>query len=271
MKKIIYASLAAFVLLAFSSAVLKNGGSPGGKTGSPGDGANCTQCHTDFAAQNLPIMPVTITGLDTAVGYTPGQTYSITLIAADSTSNKFGFEFTAEDTSNAKVGTFTITDAANTQLTNSNNAVTHTAAGNAGTANMRSWSFDWTAPAAGTGNVTFYAAQNITNSSMSTSGDVIKLSSMKVKENVTSANSKKLLDAALVTVYPNPAADFMKINSTTNEVMSATIFDINAQVIKTVETVENGTIVDLSTLETGTYFVHFNSEKGSIIKKIIKK
>ena len=43
---------------------------------------------------------------------------------------KFGFELTAEDGSNSKVGTFIITDPTQTQLKNGGNAVTHTSAGN---------------------------------------------------------------------------------------------------------------------------------------------
>jgi len=153
-------------------------GSPGGKTGSPGDGSNCTECHTgtpqsasSWITTNIP-----------ASGYTPGETYTITASGTHSGVNKFGFETTAEALGGAKKGTFIITDAAQTKFTNSNKAVTHTSGGTTPSGNSKSWTFDWTAPAAGTGNVTFFGAFNAANGNGNTGGDVIYLSSTTVSE-----------------------------------------------------------------------------------------
>tara|TARA_B100001758_G_C18331354_1_gene568992 strand:- start:767 stop:1291 length:525 start_codon:yes stop_codon:yes gene_type:complete len=66
-----------------------------------------------------------------------------------------GFELTCEDnTNNTKAGSFALIDPVTTKFTNNNNAVTHTASGN----NLSSWSFNWIAPTAGTGDITFYGA-----------------------------------------------------------------------------------------------------------------
>jgi hypothetical protein len=115
-------------------------------------------------------------------GYVPGTTYTITLTGTHSGVGKFGFELTAEDNANSKVGTFVITDATQTQLKNGGNAVTHTGAGTSPSGNAKTWTVDWTAPSAGTGDVGFYAAFNAANGNGNTAGDVVYTTSTFVME-----------------------------------------------------------------------------------------
>ena len=70
------------------------------------------------------------------------------------------------------------------QINGGGRYITHTSAGTAQNgSNSRTWNFQWTAPAAGSGTVTFYSAMNATNSSNSSSGDIIFKSSLAVIEN----------------------------------------------------------------------------------------
>ena len=123
--------------LLFVAFLLKSGGSPGAKTGSPADGANCTQCHGGS--------PTSVTGwISTTIGesgYVPGETYTITATGTHGGVSLFGFELTAEDDSDAKKGLFTITNSTETKLENSNTSVTHTLAGTTPTSDAKSWSF----------------------------------------------------------------------------------------------------------------------------------
>jgi len=123
-------------------------GAPPAKTGSPGDGSNCTECHggtatsvTGWITSNIP-----------SGGYTPGQTYQITATNQLTGSGKFGFEVSPQNAAGTLLGT--LAAGTNSQLVGSNKYVTHT---NANTT-VSSWTFNWTAPAAGTGTVTFYGA-----------------------------------------------------------------------------------------------------------------
>ena len=161
------------------------GGSAGGYSSSPGDGNDCTSCHSGLvnsgngSIQLSTNIPVT--------GYIPGQTYSITTNVYTPTSGTvamiFGFETTSEDNSNNKIGTFVITDTNNTQLSNSSTSVTHTLQGtNALFANTQSWSFEWVAPISGTGDVTFYTSVNIANFNGGPNGDEIYTSSISFSE-----------------------------------------------------------------------------------------
>ncbi len=163
------------VLYSYSS------GSPGGKTGSSGDnGITCTQCHsgTAIAEANW------ITSNIPADGYTAGETYTITVTGTHNGVVKMGFELTAENSFGSKKGTWTITDAARTQLANSNTAVTHTSGGTAPNGNTNTWNMDWTAPEAGTGNVKFNTAVNAADGNGNTSGDQIYTSVLTVTEAV---------------------------------------------------------------------------------------
>jgi hypothetical protein len=179
-KLYLLASLPLLLVLLVSS-VMTHNGSPGAKTGSPGDGgATCTDCHggtaqtvTGWITSNIPV-----------TGYVPGQTYTITATATHTGAALFGFELTAENAANAKKGTFIITNAVETKLINANKAVTHTTNGTNPTGNGRTWNMNWTAPVAGTGAITFYAAFNAANGNGASTGDVIYKSSRTVSEYV---------------------------------------------------------------------------------------
>ena len=137
-------------------------GSPGGKTGAPGDGT-CTDCHSGTVQNGAAMNTVTFADLSGQVtSYTPGQTYAVNVTMA-SNSTKNGFEIVALTPSNTQAGTVAAVDAINTKTVSSGGKtrITHKTAGSAFT----SWSFSWTAPATNVGNVTFYLATNETNTS----------------------------------------------------------------------------------------------------------
>lgn len=180
MKKSFYLIIGiAGLFFLFTSEVLYHTGSPGGKTGSPGDGgATCTQCHGGSAT----FQEGWITSDIPVDGYMPGETYTITATGTHAGVGRFGFELTSEDATNTKVGTIMVTNATETQLVNGNNSITHTNSGFTPNGDMKSWSFDWTAPAEGTGEVTFYAAFNAANGNGNNQGDVIYRSEYAVSE-----------------------------------------------------------------------------------------
>lgn len=187
-----------FAVLLFFPTILfliaSSSGSPGGRSGSPGDNnQTCTACHTGTAVEQSGWISSNIP----AAGYTPGATYQITLNGTHSGVSKFGFELTAENSSGQKVGTFSITEAGRTKLTNQNKAVTHTSGGTAPSGGTVSWTMNWTAPASDIGQVRFYAALNAANGNGNTSGDVIYRTSLFVNA---------AAPAALASVDPSQAS-----------------------------------------------------------------
>lgn len=241
------------LFLVFTSEVYYPGGSPGGRTGSPGDGgANCSACHNDFTPINQPgwILSDII-----GTGYTPGEEYTIVVAGFDPEAVKFGFEATAEDQAGTKVGTFDPGLTGMTQLCNNNNAVTHTLLGNTPISDTGTvWVFTWTAPMESVGDITFYAAINAANGNGNTGGDQIHLSQFTASPSV---GIKDNLASETVRFYPNPATDFIYVESNpeTQENSFIDIFDLHGQVVKRVEITGMKQTVDIAGLNSGIYFV----------------
>ena len=188
-------------------------GGPAGYAGSPFDtnGRTCGSgggCHSGGTTNQNGIITTDIP----ACGYTPGQTYNITVTAASVGRTKFGFSLSAQKTSNGTTAG-TLIAGAGSQLNGSNRYITHTSAGTAATGSgTRVWNFQWTAPLAGTGSVSFYTAVNCTNSGGNSSGDIVFNSSVAILEGgipvapVISANgSNNICAGQSVTLNSNTA------------------------------------------------------------------
>jgi hypothetical protein len=187
-RKIIALTLCITIITIFIGSIYNNGhtnstGAPSGSTGSPGDGGNTcavSGCHSGISVgtkfnvftSNIP-----------SEGYVPGTTYTITATVRSSPSrNTFGFQISPQTNTGVLVGTM-ISTSAGTKLTGAGKYLTHSTTG-IGTNGVKSWSFNWVAPSAGTGNVTFYGAFNHANGNGGTSGDSIFKSTYVINEKV---------------------------------------------------------------------------------------
>jgi hypothetical protein len=172
-KKMAIGIVGAVFIIIIQAATLDSNGIAG-RTGSPGETTCATSgCHSSFSLNSGP-GSTTITSTVPSSGYVAGTTYSVSVIVAQSGFSLFGFGFEALNSSNASAGTLSITNTASTKLQNSGSRVNvvHTLNGGAA-ANAKTFTFNWTAPATSTGNVTFYAAGNAANKNGNTSGDYI--------------------------------------------------------------------------------------------------
>ncbi len=161
-----------------------NSGAPAGYTGSPNEN-NARTCASQnggcHSGTGTTFQQGMITSNVPACGYTPGQTYTITLSISVAGRNEFGFSISPQLASGATAGTMIASTG--TQLNGNGRYLTHTGAGTAESApNTRVWSFDWIAPPAGSGQVTFYAALNASNSNNASSGDLIFNSNLNIFE-----------------------------------------------------------------------------------------
>src|SRR3990172_7580854 len=142
-----------------------------GRTGAPNDicndlTCNMTPCHDSY-------------GLNTGKGafsiiapstYEKGKTTNIVVKFVNSNTSLHGFEITAMDTTNTKVGKFTITDDTTQTESYLNQYAAHTTIGTA----ESSWTVQWSAPSENVpGPITFYAAGNEANGNSASSGDYI--------------------------------------------------------------------------------------------------
>ena len=142
-----------------------------GRTGAPNDicndlSCNMTPCHDSYGL-NTGKATFSITTPST---YENGKTTNIVVKFVNSNTSLHGFEITAMDTTNTKVGTFTsINDTTQTE-SYLNQYAAHTTIGTA----ESSWTIQWSAPSENvSGPITFYAAGNEANGNSLSSGDYI--------------------------------------------------------------------------------------------------
>ena len=80
----------------------------------------------------------------------------------------------------------------------------------------------------------------------------------------------KIVHSKYLEVYPASVKNELNVSS--NEDLSAEIFDLLGRSIKQVNIISGGDTIDLSDLSTQPYILRFTSESGNTItKKIVKK
>jgi hypothetical protein len=201
-----------FVMVAGVSVALAHSAGPSpGYTGAPGE-FNCRQCHSTFAL-NDSLGTLAIEGVPAT--YEPGRTYTITVRIDRPDRARWGFQMTALTGALEPAGTFRLTEPTRTQLKTDDGRtyVEHRTAGtNAGSTGGNSWIVEWTAPAAGTGVVDFYAAGNAANNNNAQTGDNIYTTFAEAAEAVAAAPFVEVTAAAGLSRAPGAAgvawADF---------------------------------------------------------------
>ena len=231
-----------------TTSISNAGGSPGGKTGSPNDGAaSCTGCH--YAGTGT---GATITTNIPTNGYIPNQVYTITADIIHSGINKFGFEITSEKNSgNTKTGSFLITNSAEMKFANNNTAITHKAGGTSGS-NSRSWSMDWEAPNTGTGDVTFYGSFIAANGNGNNMGDTYHSTNLTVSEAVVNSVS----DLSVKNDFT-----FNTVTKKIETINTVSIYDISGKLVLAT----NNATTTLSHLNKGIYILKSESKTQKII------
>jgi Secretion system C-terminal sorting domain/Reeler domain len=247
-----------FIGSIINPAITDPDGSPNARTGSPGDGGNTcaiSGCHTGIQVSTRSGL---ITSNIPSEGYTGGVKYTFTLTAKTATNrNKFGFQISPQSQVGSTIGTMTVTNASQTKLTGGGKYLTHTLAGNAGSNGQKTWSFDWTAPTAGTGAVTFYACFNYANGDGGSSGDSIIKSTYVVNEKVAIGISNTKFSSLGFSVYPLPANEFFNLrNEKAMPISNIYIYDLNARLVKTIAVDSSEEIrVETSELNAGVYVI----------------
>jgi len=236
-------------------------GAPVGYSGSPLDEQECTSCHLPGPAEEYANW---ITTDIPSEGYTPGETYSITL-TVHIVAPKYGFQITSE-TPEVKTGTWIITDADRTQLAGTT-SVTHTSSGTMPQGTPNSWSCDWIAPSAGTGVVTLAAAFNVANDDGFNTGDMIYVSSFNILESTVGIGEQALESVGLI--YPNPAQEYIKLDLPVHAEVQ--IFDINGRLLIDITSNRENEKIDVSGLNDGIYHMRITDSGQTLSRSFVKK
>jgi hypothetical protein len=259
MKKIINLTficvITAITLSLFSNSANSNPeGAPAGNTGSPSDGTTCSKsgCHNGS--------PVTQAGIITSdvpsSGYLPGNSYNITVSLSGS--GKKGFQVSPQDINGNLMGSLiagTGTKIVGTKY------ITHSAAK---TATSSSWTFQWIAPAAGKGAITFYGAFAITQ-------DATKKSTLIISEASTVQGVSNEANAK-ISVYPNPATDFIQIKLI-DPISSgkAMLFDLSGKLVLTENFESNEFNMNVQSIPAGSYYLRVTDGQHQYFNHFVKK
>ncbi len=86
-------------------------------------------------------------------------------------------------------------------------------------------------------------------------------------EGSTLGTDEIVFDSTNIKVYPNPTSDYIHID-TKDKISQAFLSDMSGKKISVIVSNNN---IDLKGLPTGSYFLSLETEKGTVVKKIIKK
>lgn len=277
MKKVLFTFLfAAAAIVIFTNAVQDPGGKFG-YSGSPNENTcNQSGCHSSYAL-NSGSGSVDISSDIPNWEYTPGQVYTITVTPSYTGRNLFGFNAECLDGANNNLGTISLGGATDSRLGSitvggtTRSCISHKLGGGA-TADAHSFVFKWTAPAAGSGDGTFYYVGLCANNNNNKTGDYVYSGTQVVTEKLSPSSINETANfIRKLSVYPNPASTTLNIDFVSNNNLdaTATIYDIKGDVVWSSQNFQfNGSneklTADVSTLKNGNYIVEV--KQGGAVK-----
>jgi hypothetical protein len=236
----------------------------GGYSGAPGSNGICSSCHTTFVGT------ITVSGFPTA--YVPGQIYTIT-VGHTGGSKIINFNATTRiGTGTAVAGSFTA-GTATALFTGSDGGVYVPSASHL----TDLATFQWTAPAAGTGAVNFYLAGMQGTSTGSSSGQSTRVT-LTATETTTGVEPITIPKTTMVLAnYPNPfnPATTVLFSIPANASVKISVFDLSGKKIRTLfdgyaQAGRQYQIqFDASLLTSGIYLCSLDAAGDRIVRRMI--
>ena len=232
------------------------------RTGSPVASQACNMCHSGGSFTSSTAIKLKDSGGAEVTQYLPGETYTLEMTVNHTGASRFGVQGVALFADNSTAGTWA-QKSSNGKLTTLSGR-TYGEQTSASTSNV--FEFEWTAPAAGSGSVTFYANGLAADGNGSTSGDELATGgSLAVSEDVSSGLVD--LNGTALKMYPNPSTDFVIIDGLTNAETVIRVYDFSGRTVKEVSANTSTVRIDLNELSKGTYFIQ---AANNSVQKLVK-
>ncbi len=242
------------------------------RTGSPVSPGYCgvSDCHgggdfgTDVAIQLLD------ENSDPVAEYTPATTYTLRISIAATGAAGFGFQAVALTESNAGAGEFgDPADGIQVITISERDYAEHSSR-----SSTPNFEIDWTAPEAGSGTITFYAAGNAVNGDSDFTGDDPDTSSLVITEGLSSGLRDQIASRLNLRIFPSltqSAVTAQWSGEVTAEKIA--IHDLTGQPYY-IENIKSGSISEMNipvyNLPAGIYFVRLLSNEGFQTQKFVK-
>lgn len=248
-----------------------------GSTGSPWDMQTCARsnCHAGDASSLDDVF-----SLDDIPdeGYTGGERYTLKVSLASSGKTVYGFQASPHDDTGNLLGTLHATDMTETQIVGNGSYITHTVNGLSDGVETKIWSFDWTAPPSGTGDVTLYGGFVMGNGDGSANGDLIATSDIVITENPLSAiGGESSISDWTLDFFTNPVSDALDIavNVVKSCELAMSLVDISGKVVR-----DNGMLqmqpglhkiqMDVLDIPSGIFLLRVHAGNAVAVKRVVK-
>lgn len=230
------------------------------RTGAPGSEANCSACHIggNFNA-SLAISILDATNQPVLPFYTPGETYTVNVMVNHTGAVAFGTQLVGLLLNGNNAGTLTTkSDNGRVVTLRQKQYGEHNAP-----SSSNIFQYSWTAPQAGQGPVTFYAAGLASNNDFTTSGDQ-PTGRVQFVISEAGASGIALPQPSSLLSYPNPFTHEIIIVS---EVVSTfSMHDIQGKtwLIGTLQMGKNK--IETENLPSGVYLIKTDESVQKILK-----
>lgn len=287
MKKTILTSfLAAVTIIGTSAFIVKSSTGIAGYSGSPGE-ATCSHCHGggSSAASGITITSVPEFSMNgnSQLEYFPDSVYQIVVEVSATGFTRYGFASQVLNPNFVNSGALA---SAGTGVKFLNSGPKRTAVhttpkiNSAGTV---TFTYKWTAPAAGEGDATIHAIANAVNGNGNTSGDfvlapvsIVAVEGTPPEPPNTTSHKENTTLISQVSVYPNPSSGLSSISYYMRKAanISIQLIDIKGKVIRELynqpETPGTHTqLLDLHGTASGVYFIKTSIDDQKVSQKLI--
>ncbi len=254
-----------------------------GNTGAPGDELSlglpktCANCHNQGPITASLAISVLDANNQPVTQYQPGQQYTaqVKITATGSGLVGYGFQMIAlRDAGNTDLDGFSDQNPNNYKIASISNGRTYAEHDNISVSNT--FNVKWTAPVAGTGSVTFYAAGNGVNANGGTGGDGSGLNSLQLTEAGTASEAEPFAAMAPMAVFPSPMPEnaYLKIGQAASGDYRLRAYDNNAKMVweNQLWLPETGATVELpaAAWSPGVYYLQLEGGGGASIVKAVK-
>lgn len=247
-----------------------------GNTGAPGDETiggtprTCVGCHNGGPIVASLALQVLDDAGNSVTQYTPGKQYTakVTITASGNANLGYGFQMIAlRDNGNVDLDGFTDPSTTNNfKIATIANGRTY--AEHNGISTPNTFEVPWKAPAAGTGNVTFYAAGNGVNRNNNSSGDGAAAIKLQMTEATTADKTPELV-LPLLELAPNPAVNHTRLRIQVEQTGTYQIaaFDLSGRSVwTTARTLSEGhpsdIDLDVANWPRGLFLLRISDEQG---------
>ncbi len=255
-----------------------NTGAPGDETLSSGASRTCQTCHGTGQTQVSLDIEVRDGSGELVTAYVPNETYNVSVIinhADGPMPAGYGFQMVSLINSDDSDVNAWSNPSTNTKIATASNTGRSYAEHN-GVSVTNTFEVEWTAPAVGSGDVTFYSSGNGVNENGTTGGDGADTNSLTLAED-TDTGINGVYSAANLIVAPNPTQGFTNINlkDVANTSFTLDLLSVNGQLLSSRKIqVDHNNFqyqLPLNDLSNGIYFIRLANENGVLTERILKQ